>query len=467
MAGRFRVDWIRHRAARALALHPLFPLILQMVMLAGLALLVFFGLGVGADTDAATLSTLRKTSLTTLVVWGLWWPAMIAVAMSLGRAWCLVCPMELVNRCADEAARKTGWPRLRMGRLLRAGWLIVLVYMILQWSVAVFHIHRVPHFTALLLVVLLVTALVSGLIFREPRSFCKGFCPAGALLSAYGRLSPVGIDIRDPETCKECDTRDCVQETLRHRFHARSCPSLLRPFAREASDGCVLCLQCAKVCPHDNVGVGVLSTEAPQRREALLRPAEAAFVLMVFGFVSHEVIGELPWLDTWFHAAPSGLARAFPSIGFGWFEAAWFLVLFPACFWLLVLGFVRLFRAGDSLVKTLQVIATGAAPAVAGAHLAKAVAKFVSWGGHLPQAMRDPRGLDTLEGLHAGSITPPGRLLSLEIVGWVLTALLLVLAVRTWSRVRHLEAKDRLAARTGLAFAWAFFTVVLLAWSFA
>lgn len=317
MSARFRSDWLAPRFVRAVALHPLFPLVLQMGVLALLAALIVFGLGVGADADAATRNVLRKTSLTTLAVWGLWWPGMIALAVTLGRAWCLVCPLELVNRVADETARRAGWRRLPLGRFLRAGWLIVLVYMLLQWLVAGFAIHRVPHFTALFLITLFAVAAVSGLVFREPRSFCTGFCPAGALLSVYGRLSPVGIDVRDPEMCRDCDTRDCVREEHRHRFHARSCPSLLRPFAREASDGCVLCLQCAKVCPRDNVGGGVLAAHVPQRQETLLRPAEAAFVLMVFGFVSHEVIGEVRWLDAWFHAAPEALARAVPDVGFG------------------------------------------------------------------------------------------------------------------------------------------------------
>ena len=42
-------------------------------------------------------------------------------------------------------------------------------------------------------------ALVTGLVFRQPRSFCKAFCPSGALLSVYGRYNPVQLEARDPQ----------------------------------------------------------------------------------------------------------------------------------------------------------------------------------------------------------------------------------------------------------------------------
>lgn len=83
----------------------LFPLALQGMMLVAFALLLVNGLGHGTDLPSEALLTFRKTNLTTLAVWGLWWPAMIAVALAFGRVWCTVCPMELVNRVGDALAR--------------------------------------------------------------------------------------------------------------------------------------------------------------------------------------------------------------------------------------------------------------------------------------------------------------------------------------------------------------------------
>jgi polyferredoxin len=149
------------------------------------------GWGVGADTPAAELRTLRKTNLTTLVVWGLWWPGMIAAALVLGRAWCTVCPMELVNRIGDALGKRLPIARLPLGRALRAGWVVVAAYLCLQLLVAGASVHRVPHYTALLLLALLGTALAAGLVFREPRSFCKGSARRARSSPVYGRFTPV------------------------------------------------------------------------------------------------------------------------------------------------------------------------------------------------------------------------------------------------------------------------------------
>jgi len=144
---------------------PGFPILLQGAALVAVGWLAANGIGLGTGMPADDLMTLRKTNLTTLVVWGLWWPGMIAVALALGRVWCTVCPMELVNRIGDALARKVGWPRGRLSAFLRAGWMTVALYLVLQLFVAGLSIHRVPHFTAILLLSLIGLALFPVLCF--------------------------------------------------------------------------------------------------------------------------------------------------------------------------------------------------------------------------------------------------------------------------------------------------------------
>ena len=60
----------------------LFPVILQAGMLALVGLLALNGLGLGSGMSSEEFMPFRKTHLTTLVVWGLWWPGMIAVALA-------------------------------------------------------------------------------------------------------------------------------------------------------------------------------------------------------------------------------------------------------------------------------------------------------------------------------------------------------------------------------------------------
>ncbi|MBM3319179.1 MAG: hypothetical protein FJY73_00685 [Candidatus Eisenbacteria bacterium] len=407
---------------------------------------------------------LRKTNLTTLFVWGLWWPGMIAAALAFGRVWCTVCPMELANRAGDALARLGGWPRARLGKILRAGWLVVFIYLVLQFLVAGASLHRNPHLTAVMLLALLWLALAAGVFFRERRSFCRAFCPAAALLSAYGRYTPVQLEARDPSVCEACETKECVREANRDRFDKRSCPSLLVPYRRAASDGCVLCLQCAKVCPHGNMDFGPTAADAPVRRKALLLPYEAAFVLVAFGFVAHEVIGEVKHLDRIFHAVPLRLNALSPGVPFGWFEAVWFLAIFPLAAWAVVAGaaFVAGHRGG--LKNLLLAAATGAAPIVAVAHLGKAAAKVSSWSGFLPLAMRDPRGTETLARLAGGGLPAPKSFVELSVLGWAMIALVFFagwIAAR-WSR--GLPADSFVAARAGLGISFLLFAAVFAVW---
>jgi ferredoxin len=281
----------------------------------------------------------------------------------------------------------------------------------------------------------------------------------------YGRYTPVQLEVRDASVCVQCRTRDCVRAGNRYRFDKRSCPSLLRPFHRLPSDGCVVCLQCAKVCPSGNVGLGLVSESAPIRRKAILRPYEAVFVMIALGFVSHEVIGEVKWLDASFHAVPAALGRLAPAVPFGWFEAFWFLALYPLIAWLFITGIGVLLGHRGSLATMLLAAATGAAPVVAIAHLAKAVAKVASWGGFLPLAIRDPEGVETLRRIAEQSVATPPGLLGLTTVGWVMLTLTMVIAWRAWRWARQIPVESIPAARAGLVGASLLFLPVLAVWS--
>ena len=116
---RFSFDLLAWRPVRALVASRGFPLTLQVIALAAVVFLVVNGLGRGLGMRADELMTFRKTNLTTLVVWGLWWPGMIAMALLLGRAWCTVCPMELVNR-VDDATGRSGQPLGKSARVRSA-----------------------------------------------------------------------------------------------------------------------------------------------------------------------------------------------------------------------------------------------------------------------------------------------------------------------------------------------------------
>ena len=361
---RVRFDLLRFPAVRWLLARPVFPLALQVAVLVALLLLVVNGWGLGDGYTGAELKTLRKTNLTTLSVWGLWWPVMIALAIVAGRVWCTICPMELVARVTHRLGRRVS-PGAKLPRVLRLGWLALAAYLVLQVAVAALALHRVPQLTAVMLLCMLGSAGLAGAIFRHPRAFCVALCPAGPLLSVYSRFTPFQLDRRDDPTCAGCTTRDCVSAATRDRLDGRGCPSLVRPFRRQPADGCVLCLQCAKTCPHDNMGLGLVAPSSALRRPSLLGPMETAFVMIASGFVTHEVVGEVKWLDAWFHVAPEALADVLPVLSSRSWEGLWYLLLYPAVIWGLVALVMLAFGKRGGLGTALRAVATGAAPVVA------------------------------------------------------------------------------------------------------
>jgi len=435
------------------------------MVLVCVVLLAINGWGIGLAESPGELKVLRKTNLTTLLVWGLWWPAMIGAALAFGRIWCTVCPMELLNRLADALARRVGWPRVRLGRWLRAGWLMVTVYLALQILVAGISIHRVPHYTAIMLAVLGGLAFLVGLVFREPRSFCKSFCPAGPLLSVYGRYTPIQLGIRDRSLCEACGTKDCTAPENRFRLDARSCPSLLHPYAQEQPSDCVLCFQCAKVCPQENISFGLVRPMNGFRQQQLLRPFEAVFVMLVAGFVAHEVIGEVKWLDRLFHIVPIATQSLAPAVAFGWFEAAWFLVLFLSLLWAVVAALAYVLGQRTGLRTLLLAAATGAAPIIALAHLAKAVAKVASWAGCVPLAIRDPAGVVTFQRIADHSLASPSSLASLSVLGWLMLVMIAIVGWRAWRWFGNVPNELLPATRAGFIAVAVLFAASLAVWT--
>ena len=444
---------------------PWFPLVLQGITLLGMGYLAWAGWGVGVGLDEEAQHTMARTGLTTLVIWGLWWPAMIIMAVLLGRVWCLVCPMELVNRLGLGLGRRLGSARLKIGRFLRAGWAILLAYLLLQILVVGANMHGVPAYTSWMLLAMGLLAFGSGLLLREGRSFCKAFCPAQALLSVYGRHTPLQLDKKDDETCASCTTHECVQPNVQDRMDARSCPSNLRPFDRQASDGCVLCLQCVKVCPNENMSWGLASSEAGSLSLSLLKPFEAGFVMVVAGFLTHELLDEVPALDGLFHAVPRMLNHLLPTLGFAWFEALWFLLAVPVIFWSTASALAYALGYRGHFKHLLLAAATGAAPMLAVAHFAKATFKFGEFAGFLPYAAQDPSGLGTLSALAGHVISEPKPLLSLSLVGGIMTMAFLIMGIRAFNHHRgHVEPHMKPALRSGWAVAGLLFLGVLAAW---
>ena len=445
------LNLLAFRPIAALMRWRFFPPILQLFALVGLVALIANGYGAGRSLSPEQLVLFRKTNLTTLSVWGLWWPGVIGATVLLGRVWCTVCPLELVHRLADGCARTLAWRRLPLAPWLQAGWLSLVFYLLMQLAVAGFSIHRVPHLTAIVLLTLLGLAWTSALIFQQSRSFCRAFCPASALLSVYSRFTPIQLSRIDAARCNTCTSLDCVKPSSRLRFDRRSCPSHLRPFDRAPSDGCVLCFQCAKVCPKENIGWGVVDSTASVRAPRMLEPFEGAFVLVAAGFVTHELIGEVAWAEALFHRAPATVGSVVSVLPFGWIEAGWYLLAWPALLWGLIAGLGRLVARDSTWRGVILASATGAAPLVAVGHLAKALAKLCSWAPYLMGALADPAGMRTFAALSAKTSPAPQHWLAPSTLAWLMLLVVALVGWRAWRAAGRLKAPVSAMAPARLA----------------
>lgn len=399
---------------RALVLWVGFPYVFQIALL-----VVFIGLAIlgwGVRTPEGIPDKLfAKTNLVTLLIWGLWWPAMVWVAVLFGRAWCMVCPLELVLNVGERVGRRLGLRQINLPRWLAAGWLILVLYASIQMLVAGVHLHRVPHFTAIFLVVLLVTALATGLLIRH-RAFCRGFCPVGLLLGTYGRGGMLAVRAGGPEQCGDCDDRHCVRNCNRTKLDARSCPSLLNPPKLNTNRDCLVCGQCIKACMPDNMQLLLRPPFSKHdAREQLASWPVTFFVMLVSGFVTYELCSEWGAAKSVFVLVPDWVAGRI-GVGEGWAKGTWMLFVVPLIVWTLLGLATRALGGARTIGEAWRQLALPFAVVIAAGHMAKGLAKVNSWGGYLPTALSDPAGGATAEAIGSGAVAAPGAWVPMTVV---------------------------------------------------
>jgi ferredoxin-type protein NapH len=74
-----------------------------------------------------------------------------------------------------------------------------------------------------------------------PRSWCKYFCPHGAILAFLNHFSFLGLT-RDPVKCTKAGCNDCVQAC------PMNVPILELPWEKFTHPECIYCLKCADAC---------------------------------------------------------------------------------------------------------------------------------------------------------------------------------------------------------------------------
>jgi len=418
------------------------PVFLQVLTLVVFIGLVCLGWGITSG-DSSFLIILRNTNLANLVVWSFWWPAVIIASILFGWLWCMVCPMELVQ----SVLNRVGLNR-RIPPFLRTGWLITVMYaVVLVVGVHTFAIHRAPHRMALYMLTLFGLTVVFSLIF-EKRAFCTYACPVGHLLGLYSTVAPMEWRVKDRAVCDSCEGKPCVNKSRDRAWYGRACQSYLFPGNLRDNRDCILCTQCMKACPHDNVTFRPRKPFADLLRGLKLSSAQLGFLMVVLGFAFYEVTTEWGKSEEKL-LAPFKALNASLHITRPWSGTLTAFILFlliPFGLYLLVsaLQFPIFGRKMD--FDGLSKYAVAFIPLVASTHFAKAVIKSISRLQYIPGALKDTEGVATAKAIQAGTLSIGGGWQDLANTlarGFGVTVMLAGLAVAIYFLVRYSKEERR------------------------
>lgn len=429
-------DLLRVPGVRRLILWRGFPYVFQAIALAVfLALLI---IGWQRYTPPGVSQKLyAQTNLATLVVWGLWWPAMVWFAVLFGRAWCMVCPLELVSNVSERLGRRLGLRQRPLRPWIASGAIIAFLYALIQVFVAGAEIRRVPAYTSFFLIGLLLLAILTGLFLKD-RAFCRGFCPVGLLLSAYGRGGMLAVRAGSGETCRACTGKDCIRACNRNKADGRSCPSLLNVPALNDNKDCLFCGQCVKACKPGNVRLLLRPPfSGSDTRDAMASWPMTFFVMLVSGFVLWELTSEWHAAEDLFVAIPNWVSQNAPAPWLsGYIMGLWAMAAVPLIAWSIFVFLAWILGAREGFGVTWRRLALPMAVVIASGHMAKGLAKFASWAGFLPNALEDPSGLDTAAAIASGALQAPAALMAKPAIALVAVALVAVSVVLAAGEMR-------------------------------
>lgn len=240
-----------------------------------------------------------------LLTWTIWWVGLVFVIMYLGKAWCTVCPWDAIatwmERLKFWGVRKEGLGlQLKWPLFLRNIWLAVFLFLGLTWIELCMGITSIPRATAYLGLGMLGMSILCALIF-ERKSFCRYACLVGRVSGLYALFSSIELRAMNPSACETCKTMDCY----RGNEKGDGCPTFEFPRMMKTNTYCILCTECIKTCPKENIviqqrpwGADLVQKGKPRVDEAFL----SIILLSMTGF--HGLTMTPKWAE-WSHFVES------------------------------------------------------------------------------------------------------------------------------------------------------------------
>jgi len=255
---------------------------------------------------AAGLFDIQKgdKNIATLLMWTIWWAAIIFTFVLVGRVWCMMCSFGAAQ---DWIGRLFSLNR-DFPKPVRNIWLSSFLFFGLTWWDSYSGIVNRPALTSYLLIGFFAVAVGMALVFKG-RSFCRYVCPIGGLIGLYSMFSPLELRNRCLEVCRNHKEKECIKGTVK----SYPCPMFVTPMTLDRNNYCNFCSECSKGCSQDNIVIRFRSF-AKDLWVSAKGYADEAYLAMVILGISIIVTGEMvePW-HTWMDVA--GRAIPYAKIG--------------------------------------------------------------------------------------------------------------------------------------------------------
>ncbi len=120
--------------------------------------------------------------------WGLWWPGVMILTVTMGRVWCgLFCPEGFISEWASRHGRGKPVP----GWLKWSGWPFLAFVCTTVYGQLV-SVYEYPQAALLVLGGSTVAAVAIGLLYgRQKRIWCRYLCPASGVFAVLARIAPI------------------------------------------------------------------------------------------------------------------------------------------------------------------------------------------------------------------------------------------------------------------------------------
>ncbi|MDI6787905.1 MAG: 4Fe-4S binding protein [Planctomycetota bacterium] len=215
------------------------------------------------------------------------WLTFITLMATLGgKGWCLICPWNTLTEWFQPSKEgQFAIPRIFRNFSLALFLFIVLIY--LEYGIGLTDHSRLIAYLSLTIFGL---TLICALFFTR-KSFCTYICPVGAICGLFGLFSPLELRSNNKAVCQKCQTKDCI----RGNQNGIACPVFEYPGTMDNNLYCILCTECIKTCPNDNIALNLRIPGKDLFTSLSLKKSETMIIitmlaLSVFGAVNFSYL---------------------------------------------------------------------------------------------------------------------------------------------------------------------------------